>query len=149
MGALDPAKILMILVVALVVLGPERLPRVARQLGSAWRELTRFREQVTEEVRAAIPLEDLPRIPRPSPGSITGFVAGLTATDSRPVEAVEHIDGSATDAVAATDADASATQGPPVLAEPGAGSTRRTAPLAVMHPSLGEFALLPDDPSMN
>ncbi len=77
MGALDPEKILMILVVALIVLGPERLPKVARQLGGAWRQLVSYREKVEAEVRAAIPDLDLPRIPRNPTAAVTGFITGL------------------------------------------------------------------------
>ena len=36
---LDPAKLLVIAVVAVVLLGPDKLPQVARQIGSAWRAL--------------------------------------------------------------------------------------------------------------
>ena len=77
---LDPAKLFVILVVAFLVLGPERLPRVARQLGGAWRELTRIRTEVTEEVRAAFPVDDLPHLPHiPNAGSaVSSFVAGIT-----------------------------------------------------------------------
>ncbi len=55
---LDPAKLLVILIVALVVLGPDKLPTVARQLGAAWGELRRFRERLETEVRGTFP--DLP-----------------------------------------------------------------------------------------
>jgi sec-independent protein translocase protein TatB len=77
---LDPAKLLVILVIALVVLGPERLPKAARQLATAFRTLTHLREQVTEEVRRALPDVELPTM-RPS-----GFVAGLFADATRPGE---------------------------------------------------------------
>lgn len=50
MGGLDPAKIFILLVIALVVVGPERLPGAARQLGGAWRELNRLRQKFDEEV---------------------------------------------------------------------------------------------------
>lgn len=86
LGSLDPAKVLVILVVALIVLGPERLPRAARQLGAAWRELTRIREQVREEVQSAIPQIDIPRIPQ---GAVSGFIRDLTSTVGTTVE-VEH-----------------------------------------------------------
>lgn len=76
LGSLDPAKVLVILVIALVVLGPERLPRAARQLGAAWRELTRIRDQVTHEVRSALPEVNLPKIPQ---GMVSGFVRELTS----------------------------------------------------------------------
>jgi len=69
---LDPAKLLVILVLVLVVLGPERLPRVARQLGAAFHELTRIRDQVTTEVRKSIPELDglVPKAPTRSIRSI-------------------------------------------------------------------------------
>ena len=73
---LDPAKLFVILVVALIVLGPERLPRVARQLGAAWRELTRVRDQITDEVRSALPQADTfssLKVPY-RPGSISNFI---------------------------------------------------------------------------
>jgi sec-independent protein translocase protein TatB len=76
LGSLDPAKIFVILVVALIVLGPERLPRAARQLGATWREISRIREQVREEVSAVIPQVDLPRIPQ---GAVSGFIRDLTS----------------------------------------------------------------------
>jgi Sec-independent protein translocase protein TatA len=75
-GSLDPAKLLVILVVALIVVGPERLPRLARQLGAAWHELTKVREQVREEVRAALPSDALAGIPSPSQ-AVADLVTGL------------------------------------------------------------------------
>lgn len=41
MPFLSPAKLLVILVIALVVLGPDKLPKVARQIGGLWGD---FRE---------------------------------------------------------------------------------------------------------
>jgi sec-independent protein translocase protein TatB len=86
-GALDPEKILMILVIALILLGPERLPKVARQLGGAWRELSRYREKLEADVRAAIPDVDLPKLPTTRAGgaaAVAAFLAGLTDT-SKPL----------------------------------------------------------------
>ena len=34
---LDPAKLLIIAVVAVILLGPDKLPQLARQVGAAWR----------------------------------------------------------------------------------------------------------------
>jgi sec-independent protein translocase protein TatB len=58
MLSLSPAKLLVLLVIALVVLGPEKLPQVARQLGAAWGDLRRLRSRLENEVRGAFP--DLP-----------------------------------------------------------------------------------------
>ena len=55
---LDPAKLLVIAVVAIILLGPDRLPQVARQVGAAWRSFNEFRHRMEAEVRNTMP--DLP-----------------------------------------------------------------------------------------
>src|ERR1700686_1844613 len=55
MLSLSPAKLLVILVIALIVLGPEKLPQVARQIGAAWHDLRRWRARVEDEVRGTFP----------------------------------------------------------------------------------------------
>lgn len=83
MGSLDPAKLLVILVVALIVIGPERLPGAARQLGRIWREVSRARERMLDEVRTVIPDEvgDLVRPTR----NVSSFLADLTSPARPPV----------------------------------------------------------------
>jgi hypothetical protein len=63
-GSVGPAEILVILVVALIVLGPERLPHVARQAGQLLGELRRVAAGFQEEMREA--MEPKPG-PRPVP----------------------------------------------------------------------------------
>jgi sec-independent protein translocase protein TatB len=58
MPFLSPAKLLIILVIALLVLGPEKLPKVAKQIGSLWQDFRQFREKIESEVRGSLP--DLP-----------------------------------------------------------------------------------------
>lgn len=55
---LTPVKILLVLVVAMILLGPDKLPQVARQLGAGWRRLQELRERVDQEIRENVP--DLP-----------------------------------------------------------------------------------------
>ena len=55
---LSPAKLLIVLVVALAVLGPDALPKVARQIGDLWRALKGLRQRLESEVRDVFP--DLP-----------------------------------------------------------------------------------------
>lgn len=55
---LDPGKLLVIAVVAIILLGPDRLPQVARQIGGAWKSFNEFRHRVESEVRSTVP--DLP-----------------------------------------------------------------------------------------
>jgi sec-independent protein translocase protein TatB len=58
MLSLSPAKILVILVIALLVLGPDKLPGMARQLGALWHDLRNLRGRLETEVKGAFP--DLP-----------------------------------------------------------------------------------------
>jgi len=58
MLTLSPWKILVVVVVALLVLGPEKLPSVARQVGGFWGDFRRFRARLEDEVRGVFP--DLP-----------------------------------------------------------------------------------------
>jgi sec-independent protein translocase protein TatB len=55
---LSPAKILVILVVILVVLGPDKLPKVARQIGGLWADFRKLRQRLESEVRGTFP--DMP-----------------------------------------------------------------------------------------
>jgi sec-independent protein translocase protein TatB len=55
---LDPGKLLIIAVVAVILLGPDKLPQVARQAGGAWKTFNEFRHRMESEVRGSIP--DLP-----------------------------------------------------------------------------------------
>jgi TatA/E family protein of Tat protein translocase len=55
---LSPVKILIILVVAALLVGPDKLPQVARQVGGAWRAFRDFSKKVEDQVRSNVP--DLP-----------------------------------------------------------------------------------------
>lgn len=59
MLGLSPIRLLIIVVVALVVLGPAKLPEYARQAGQAWKTLRGLQQRVEDELREAVP--DLPR----------------------------------------------------------------------------------------
>jgi len=48
--SIGPAEILVILIVALLVFGPERLPQVGRQVGAAVRELRKMQDAVRGEL---------------------------------------------------------------------------------------------------
>jgi Tat protein translocase TatB subunit len=64
-----PGEILLILVIALVVLGPERLPEVARQMGHLAAELQRLAGQVTVELQQCLEAEAQQRTPPRSDAS--------------------------------------------------------------------------------
>jgi sec-independent protein translocase protein TatB len=56
--SLSPIKIVVIVAVVMLLLGPDKLPEVARKLGSSWRALRQLQERIEAEVREAVP--DLP-----------------------------------------------------------------------------------------
>ena len=58
MSLISPATILVVLIIAIVVLGPDKLPKVARQVGSLWGDFRRLRQRWETDVRGNFP--DLP-----------------------------------------------------------------------------------------
>jgi sec-independent protein translocase protein TatB len=69
---LGTGEVLVILIVALLVLGPDKLPGAARQAGKALGELRRISSGFQAEMRDALqePIDDAPRpaaVPPPSP----------------------------------------------------------------------------------
>jgi Sec-independent protein translocase protein TatA len=54
MLSLDPAKLLLVAFVALVVLGPDKIPAAARKLSSLSNDLHRLRSSLHEQVRGSI-----------------------------------------------------------------------------------------------
>ncbi len=87
MLSLSPAKLLIVAVVALVLVGPDKLPQVARQLGAFWKAFRSFSQKIESEVRATVP--DLPssgeiaRYAR-SPISLLDTLAGLDQDKLQP-----------------------------------------------------------------
>src|SRR3954451_23480203 len=64
--SLGPAEILVILVVALVVLGPQRLPEAGRQIGRFVSEVRHWSSAVQAEIRDVIDAEGEPTPPPPA-----------------------------------------------------------------------------------
>ena len=52
MLSLSPFKIVIIVVVALVLVGPDKLPGLARQIGGAWKAFRSFSTKIETEVRS-------------------------------------------------------------------------------------------------
>jgi Tat protein translocase TatB subunit len=56
--SLGPAEILVILVVALIVLGPKKLPEAGRQVGKAIAEVRKWSQGFQDEMKSAMDLEE-------------------------------------------------------------------------------------------
>ena len=65
-SSLGPAEIVVILIVALIVVGPKRLPEAGRQVGKALAEVRRWSTDVRSEIRSAVEPEP-PGFPPPAP----------------------------------------------------------------------------------
>jgi sec-independent protein translocase protein TatB len=93
---LDPAKLIVIAVVAIILLGPDRLPQVAKQVGAAWRSFNEFRHRMESEVRSTMP--DLPptseiaRLAR-SPSALLHHLSTMSDQDDEQGDAAAATDG--------------------------------------------------------
>lgn len=94
MGSIGPLEIVVILVVALVVLGPNRLPDAARSVGKAMAELRRMTTGFQTEVRDAFaeppstpkaPAEPVALPVRPEDADITASLGTLPDADAETV----------------------------------------------------------------
>ena len=169
---LDPGKLIVIAVVAIILLGPDKLPQVARQIGGAWRSFGEFRHRMEAEVRSTMP--DLPptseiaRLAR-SPSALLHHLS--TMSDGDEDEAPDGsfqppgaADGMAEDESASAQAPAPAPApadgaGPPTADGPGVvppppaadGVAPPTSPprTASAVPSPAPEVVVPGDPTLN
>ncbi len=162
MPFLSPVKVLVILVVALIVLGPDKLPQVARQLGALWGDFRRFRERLEHDVRGSFP--DLPSTDRITQAvrSPIAFLDGLADVHGGPVSEERNGDGIDSQPGTGTDGDpagappAGETAAPPVAVNGhGAADVTGATPAApaadppVVRHAVRLTAPPPDDPAMN
>jgi sec-independent protein translocase protein TatB len=142
---LDPGKLIVIAVVAIILLGPDKLPQFARQIGGAWRTFNDFRHRMESEVRSSMP--DLPptseiaRLAR-SPAALLTHLSNLPSDGD---EAADGSDQSPAGAAAngtgegATDVGVAAGAGGAV-SEPGASGTDGTDGTVGVVPDGGDAA---------
>jgi sec-independent protein translocase protein TatB len=64
-SSLGPMEILVILVVALIVLGPNKLPGAARQVGKTIAEVRKWSQGFQDEIRNVIDVDPVPSYPPP------------------------------------------------------------------------------------
>jgi Tat protein translocase TatB subunit len=114
---IGPAEILVILFIALVVFGPQRLPEVGRQVGNAMRELRRMQDTVRGELDSVLhpdisPDLEEPDQPDPRPAAEHGdHTAIATRTGSAEIVGPDDVVG-APDPDAASNETDSGFEGP-------------------------------------
>ncbi len=151
MPFLSPAKVLVILVVVLVVLGPDKLPRVARQIGGLWGDFRKLRQRLESEVRGTFP--DMPSSEKISQAvrSPISFLDSLADEHTSERAAASDngtppADGSGTGSRASPDQEGA--DAPPRTLD--AASVAPWPPVdTVVHQVRRTGRELPDDPGMN
>jgi sec-independent protein translocase protein TatA len=85
---IGPGELILILIIALVVLGPGKLPDVAASLGKGLREFRKAASDVTEAGKIDAPATPTPpaAVPSPPPPAATPAPAPSDATASAPSE---------------------------------------------------------------
>jgi sec-independent protein translocase protein TatB len=140
MLSLSPVKLLIVALVAMILLGPDKLPQVARQLGVGWRAVRQFQQRIETELRESMP--DLPptseiaRMAR-SPLSILNQLADLPTPGSEPA-----VPDPGADPNGAGNLDARGDSGP------WPADRAATQSLTAPHPEPGRIEVTAD-PSMN
>ena len=119
------SEIVVIAVVALIVIGPERLPKAARTLGHLFGRLQRYVNDVKSDISREMELDELRKLQQEVKSAAQGFQESVEGaardveTGARDVEAQLN--------AAAADAPAPPAQDLPPLAEPPADPPRQAA----------------------
>lgn len=87
-GSLGAPEIIAILVVALIVLGPKRLPEAGRQVGKAVAEMRRWSQGFQSEVRSVLDTDPVPDT-KPSPSAPSTSSAPAPSTPPATSTSVE------------------------------------------------------------
>lgn len=152
MGGLISGKFLFLLIVALIVLGPEKLPEAARAAGRLLNEFRRVTGGLQEEVREAFEASDLAGPVQELRAARDGFREAATGLVTAPFSATRAPLGGPISGPAEGPSDvgpagavAPLTTSPPRLtpASAPAGAGRASGPVSA------EMGLPPGDPSLN
>lgn len=85
---LDPGKLVLIAVVVVLVVGPDKLPDTARRIGTTLRSFNDFRQRMESEIRASLPeaptASELVRMTG-SPATLLRHLGDISAPATEPV----------------------------------------------------------------
>ena len=153
---LDPAKLLVIAVVAIILLGPDKLPQVARQVGGMWKSFNEFRHRMETEVRSNIPdlpsTADLARLTR-SPTALLNHLSNMGDVNAAEMKSAEEA-AAAAGPLGAESTSAGApgselqVEAAPVAPLPGTPSPTPTMPTSTPSPGPSDQSSF-GDPSLN
>ena len=134
------SEIMVIAVVALIVLGPEKLPKTARTLGHLFGRLQRYVSDVKADINRELALDELKKMQAEVKSAATDFESSLTMSAKEVEASVREVEASLNTAAAGGAGlpaanDAAVAAGSPVAPEPVAQAAM-SAPTA--QPASGE-----------
>jgi len=135
-------EILVIAVVALVVLGPEKLPKTARTLGHLFGRLQRYVADVKADINRELQLDELRKLQGQVQTAAKDLETSMVSATQEVQSSVRAVESELNAAVTEAKVDATPLQAalPDVAAPPpGAGSGERPAPEAPRQESLPGF----------
>jgi sec-independent protein translocase protein TatB len=112
------SEIVVIGVVALVVIGPERLPKAARTMGHLFGRLQRYVGEVKADISREMELDELRKLQRDVQGAARDFQQSINTAASDVQAGVRNVERELNEAAAT----------PAGAATPGAAATAATAP---------------------
>lgn len=112
------SEIVVIAVVALVVIGPERLPKTARTLGLLFGRLQRYVNDVKADISREMELDELRKLQREMQGAAREFEQTVTTAASDVAAGVRNVERELNDS--AVDAHASQPAATPAAETPSA-----------------------------
>jgi sec-independent protein translocase protein TatA len=127
---IGPLELMVILLLALVVVGPSRLPEVGRSIGRGLRELRKVQDEVRDSINFNLDGEPAPPRPAPKPRTPRAAPPATASADdgATPVTPIEPEPGATGEAATGTLEAPTADASPPV--EPSAGSPNGSTPTA-------------------
>jgi sec-independent protein translocase protein TatB len=88
------SEIMVIAVVALVVLGPEKLPKTARTLGHLFGRLQRYVGEVKADINRELAMEDLKKLQAEVNSAATDLQASMTASAKEVEDNIRSVEAS-------------------------------------------------------
>ena len=121
------SEIVVIGVVALVVIGPERLPKTARTLGHLFGRLQRYVNDVKADINREMELDELRKLQREMQGAAREFEQSVTTAASELQQGVRNVERQLNEAPGSADAPTASDASTPAPAASDAAPPRQPA----------------------
>jgi TatA/E family protein of Tat protein translocase len=87
---IGPEELILVLVIALIIFGPKRLPEIGRTIGKALGEFRRASSGIRDEIQRGLNLEDDPPVVSTPGGEPVSEPSGSAVNGDSPQRQEEH-----------------------------------------------------------